>query len=175
MASLRPAITLLAVFTLLCGLLYPALVTALARNAPGDHALVGQRFTEPSYFWSRPSAVGYDARTSSGTNLGPSNLRELMSTRLETLRAADPGNRAPIPVDLVTASASGLDPHISPAAAYYQVARVARARGVPEPRVRELVAGHIEGRTFGILGERRVNVVRLNRALDAATGSMAKR
>jgi len=175
MSSLRPSVTLLAVFTLLCGLLYPALVTALARNSPGDQTLIGQTFTEPSDFWSRPSAIGYDARTSSGTNLGPSNMADVMATRIAALRAADPDNSAPIPVDLVTASASGLDPHITPAAAFYQVARVARARGISDAVVRDLVVRHIEGRSLGILGERRVNVVRLNLALDAATGATAKR
>jgi K+-transporting ATPase ATPase C chain len=169
MSTIRPAVTLLAVFTLLCGLLYPALVTGLARDARGDHSLVGKTFTAPSYFWSRPSAIGYDARTSSGTNLGPSNVAEAVAGRIAALRAADPGNTAPIPVDLVTASGSGLDPHISPAAARYQIPRVARARGVAEATVMALVERHVEERTFGILGEPRVNVVRLNRALDAAT------
>lgn len=175
MSSLRPALSLLAIFTLLCGLLYPALVTALAGHSSGDHTLIGQSFTAPEYFWSRPSAIGYTATTSSGSNLGPSNLGDAMKARIAAVRAADPGNHAPIPVDLVTASGSGLDPHISPAAAYFQVPRIARVRGVAEPTVRALVARHVEGRTFGILGEPRVNVVRLNRALDAATGAVAKR
>lgn len=169
MKELRPALTLLAVFTLLCGLVYPALVTAaIGGGSDGNAAMIGQSFSDPGHFWSRPSAIGYDAKTSSGTNLGPSNLGDAMAERIAAVRAADPGNTAPIPVDLVTASASGLDPHISPAAARFQVARVARARGLEPAVVVALVERHIEGRTFGFLGEPRVNVLRLNRALEAA-------
>lgn len=185
--ALRPAFVLLASFTLLTGLAYPALVTGAAQvvfphQADGSlvrdggrvvgSSLVGQAFTDPGYFWSRPSAVGpfaYNAMTSSGTNQGPLNpaLADAVKTRVEALRAADPGNTAPVPVDLVTASGSGLDPDISPAAAYYQAGRVARARGRQEAEIRELVDRHVQERTFGFLGERRVNVLALNRALDA--------
>jgi len=131
--------------------------------------LIGQSFTAPEHFWGRPSAVGYDAKTSSGANLGPSNpaLVEAVAGRVAALRAADPGNTAPIPVDLVTASSSGLDPHISPAAARFQIARVARARNLQATTVTALVDANVEGRTLGFLGEPRVNVVRLNLALDA--------
>lgn len=184
---LRPALVMLALFTLLTGVAYPAAVTGLARalfpaEAGGSlvrargrvvgSALVGQPFDEPGYFWGRPSATGpspYNAEASSGSNLGPTNprLRELVAGRVAALRAADTGQRAAVPVDLVTASGSGLDPHISPAAALFQAGRVARARGVPEATVRALVASHVEGRTLGLLGEPRVNVLALNRALDA--------
>ncbi len=184
----RPALLALGVFTAITGIVYPLAVTGLAqalfphqaqgslvRDADGTvrgSALIGQAFTGPQYFWSRPSATApfaYNAAASSGSNLGPSNpaLTEAVKARIERLRTADPGNGAPIPIDLVTASSSGLDPHISPAAAGYQVARVARARGLPEAGIRELVAAHTEARTFGVLGEPRVNVLALNRALDA--------
>jgi K+-transporting ATPase ATPase C chain len=133
--------------------------------------VIGQAFADPRYFWSRLSATGpfpYNAAASSGSNLGPTNpaLEEAARARVEALRAADPGNTQAIPVDLVTASGSGLDPHISVAAALYQVPRVARARGLPENQVGELVNGHIEGRQLGVLGEPRVNVLELNLALD---------
>jgi K+-transporting ATPase ATPase C chain len=188
MASLvRPAATLLALFTLLTGLLYPLLVTGIAQVTmpaqangslirEGDRivgsALIGQPFDAPRYFWSRPSATGpqpYNAGASSGSNQGPLNpaFKDAVTARISALHAADPGNAAAIPVDLVTASGSGLDPHITPAAASYQVARVARERGLPVEKVQSLVNAHLEGRTFGLLGEPRVNVLLLNRALEA--------
>lgn len=188
-ATLRPALVSLLVFTGLLGIVYPLVVGGVARVAFPDQArgsllrdgdgkvvgsaLVGQPFDDPGYFWSRPTAVAnYDAMTSSGTNLGPTNpaLREAVAARIAALRAADPGNMAKVPVDLVTASASGLDPDVSPAAARYQVARVARTRGVAEDRLRALVERHIDERTLGLLGERRVNVLRLNLALDRELG-----
>lgn len=185
--QLRPAIMMLALLTLITGLLYPLAMTALAQvifpnqangsliyqdGQPVGSALIGQQFDAPRYFWGRLSATGtfpYHAAASSGSNLGPTNraLPEAVKARVDTLRAADPGNTVPIPVDLVTASGSGLDPHISPAAALYQVSRVARERGLSEEAVSQLVAEHTEGRTFGILGEPRVNVLELNVALDA--------
>jgi K+-transporting ATPase ATPase C chain len=133
--------------------------------------LIGQPFSAASYFWSRPSAtvkIPYDASASNASNLGPSNpaLREAVASRIGALKAADPDNATPIPVDLVTASGSGLDPHLSPAGAFYQVKRIARERNVPEADVRRLVEEHIEGRFLGILGEPRVNVLLLNLALD---------
>jgi K+-transporting ATPase ATPase C chain len=190
-SSLRPALVLLAAFTLLTGIAYPALVTGAAQvvfphQANGSlvtdggrvvgSSLVGQAFTDPGYFWSRPSAISpfpYNAMTSSGTNQGPLNpaLAEAVTARVAALREADPGNPAAVPVDLVTASGSGLDPDISPAAAYYQVERVARRRGRPADEIRALVDRHVEERTLGILGERRVNVLAVNRALDALAGS----
>lgn len=188
-ATLRPALVSLLVFTGLLGIVYPLVVGGVARVAFPDQArgsllrdgdgkvvgsaLVGQPFDDPGYFWSRPTAVAnYDAMTSSGTNLGPTNpaLREAVAARIAALRAADPGNMAKVPVDLVTASGSGLDPDVSPAAARYQVARVARTRGVAEDRLRALVERHIDERTLGLLGERRVNVLRLNLALDRELG-----
>jgi K+-transporting ATPase ATPase C chain len=187
----RPAVVLLAVFTVLTGLLYPLVVTGLAQaifpyqangslirtsGAPGTagttgSALIGQPFDDPVYFWGRPSATApfpYNAGASSGSNLGPSNpaLVEAVQARVAALREADPGNPQPVPVDLVTASASGLDPHISVAGALYQVPRVARARGLDVGAVRQLVAQQTEGRQFGIFGEPRVNVLKLNLALD---------
>jgi len=185
------AAAMLAVMTLLTGVAYPLVVTAIA-NAAAAHAvngsllvedgrvvgseLIGQPFTDPKYFWGRPSAttpMPYNAGASAGSNLGPTNdaLTNAAKERIDALRAVDPDNTAPVPVDLVTASGSGLDPHITPAAASYQVRRVAKARGLPEQRVRELVGAATEARTFGVLGEPRVNVLRLNLALDRARPS----
>jgi len=175
--EIRPALLAFLALTVLTGFVYPLAVTAFAqlfpRQAGGDPALIGQPFSEPKYFWSRPSATGpmpYNAAASSGSNQGPLNkaLHEAVAERIKALREADPGNTKPVPADLVTASASGLDPHISPAAAEYQLARVARVRRLDEAKVRVLVAAHTEGRTFGLLGEARVNVKGLNLALDAA-------
>ena len=185
--ELRPAILVLVVLTIVTGVAYPLLITGVAqlvfpREANGsliEHdgklvgsTLIGQPFSDPKYFWSRPSAtapVPYNAGASSGSNQGPLNpaLADAVKARVEALKAADPAQTKPIPVDLVTASASGLDPHISPAAAQYQVPRVARVRGLPEEKVRTLVAQHTQGRQLGILGEPRVNVLELNLALDA--------
>lgn len=182
----RPALTLLLLFTILTGIVYPVLVTAIAQGVFPARAngslmrrgngiigseLIGQAFDDPRYFWGRPSATApyaNNAAASTGSNLGPTNpaLRDAIAARIEILRTADPGNTAPIPVDLVTTSGSGLDPHISPAAAYFQMARVARTRELDEPRVRSLVDNHIEEPIFGFLGERRINVLRLNLALD---------
>ncbi|HMU55384.1 MAG TPA: potassium-transporting ATPase subunit KdpC [Nitrospira sp.] len=183
---IKPALTMLLILTVLTGLIYPLAVTGLARLFFPDQAhgslivrdgkvigsrLIGQQFDKPEHFWSRPSAtspVPYNAAASSGSNLGPTNpaLLGAVNARVAALRAADPGNGSPIPIDLVTASGSGLDPHISPAAALYQVNRVARARGLEEKTVNALVIQHTEGRQFGLLGERRVNVLLLNLALD---------
>ena len=183
----RPALVLFAVLSLVTGLVYPLAVTGLAQVLFPDQAngslvkakgvvvgsaLIGQPFSQPGHFWSRPSATApdpYNAAASSGSNLGPSNpaLAEAVAARIAALRAADPGNHSAVPVDLVTASASGLDPHISRAAADYQVNRVARALGLPPQRVQALVAEHTEGTLLGFLGEPRVNVLRLNLALDA--------
>jgi K+-transporting ATPase ATPase C chain len=137
--------------------------------------LIGQPFDDPKYFWGRPSATSpfpYNAGASSGSNQGPTNpaLKKAVQDRIDALRAADPGNTSPIPVDLVTASGSGLDPDISPAAALYQVRRVAKTRGLAEDAVRQLVEQHTQGRQFGFLGEPRVNVLKLNLALDALKG-----
>jgi K+-transporting ATPase ATPase C chain len=174
------------VLSVLTGLVYPAVVTGIAavvfpHQASGSlipsngktlgSELIGQPFADPRHFWSRPSATGpfpYNAASSTGSNLGPSNpaLTDAIKQRIAALRAADPGNSAPVPVDLVTASGSGLDPHISPAAAEYQAARVARARGISEAAVRDLVRRYTEGRQLGLLGEPRVNVLLLNLALD---------
>lgn len=186
-SELRPALVLFLLLSLITGLLYPLAVTGLAQGlfpsqANGSlivrdgqvlgSALIGQPFADPKHFWSRPSATGdkpYDGANSAGSNLGPSNpaLHAAVRSRIAALRAADPGNTAPVPVDLVTASASGLDPHISRAAADYQVARVARARGLPEARVRALVEAHSEGALLGFIGEPRVDVLQLNLALDS--------
>jgi K+-transporting ATPase ATPase C chain len=183
----KPAALMLLAMTILTGVIYPAIVTAIAQTLFSEPAngslitdasgkalgsrLIGQPFSDPRYFWGRPSATApfpYNAGASSGSNQGPTNpaLAEAVTARVQALRDADPGNTTPVPVDLVTASGSGLDPHISPAAAEFQVDRVARVRRLPAAEVRELVAQHTEGRTGGILGESRVNVLILNRALD---------
>ena len=186
MSELRPALIVFALLTVLTGIAYPLLVTGLGQVAFGRQAngslvesagrvvgseLMGQSFSSPKYFWGRPSATGpqpNNGAVSSGSNQGPLNpaLAQAVKDRIAALRAADPGNELPVPVDLVTASASGLDPHISPAAAEFQVGRVARERNVPPERIRELVRQASEGRTFGILGEPRVNVLELNLSLD---------
>lgn len=183
---IRPALTMLLFLTVLTGLIYPLAVTGLAQLFFPDQAngsligqdgkvlgskLIGQYFDKPEYFWSRPSATTpfpYNAAASGGSNLGPTNpvLLEAVKARVAALRAIDPGNDSPIPVDLVTASGSGLDPHISPAAAQYQIRRVARVRGIDEAAVRDLVLHHTHGRQLGFLGEPRVNVLLLNLALD---------
>ena len=185
--SLRPLLVLFLALSLLTGVVYPFVVTGLARSlfpwqaggslilqggTPVGSALIGQNFADPGHFWGRLSAttpMPYNATSSGGSNLGPLNpaLLDAVKARVAALRAADPGNTAPVPVDLVTASASGLDPHISLAAARYQAARVARARGVPVEQVNALVARHTEGTWLGFLGEARVNVLALNLALDA--------
>jgi K+-transporting ATPase ATPase C chain len=185
-AYLRPALTSLLLLTLITGVAYPLLVTGIAQavfpfQANGSlivrdgktvgSALIGQSFDDPRYFWGRPSATSpfpYNAAASSGSNLSPTNpaLISAVQGRVDALRAADPGNTAPVPVDLVTTSASGLDPHISPAAALYQASRVARARNLAPDAVRALVDRHIERRFLGLFGEPRVNVLALNLALD---------
>lgn len=187
LTHLRAAIMMLLLLTALTGVIYPVAVTGIAQIIfPGQangslitkdgkaigSELIGQPFDDPKYFWSRPSATSpfpYNAGASSGSNLGPTNpdLLKAVADRADALKKADPGNTAPVPVDLVTASGSGLDPHITPTSAFYQVPRVAKARGIAEERLRLLIAEHTEGRQFGILGEPRVNVLRLNLALDA--------
>ena len=187
LAQIRPAIVSLILFSVVTGIAYPVIVTAIAQiafraQANGSlivkdgttvgSALIGQPFDDPKYFWGRPSATspfGYNAGASSGSNLSPTNpdLVKAVQGRVDALRAADPGNTAPVPVDLVTASASGLDPHISPAAALYQVNRVATARKMNPGAVRQLAGQHTEGRWLGIFGEPRVNVLELNLALDS--------
>jgi K+-transporting ATPase ATPase C chain len=193
-SELRPALAVFGLLAALTGLIYPLFVTGIAQvalpgpangsvvagadRAPVGSALIGQHFTDPAYFWGRPSATAGAPYTpfaaealtgSSGSNLGPlsADLRAAAAARIAELRAADPGNTAQIPVDLVTASGSGLDPHISAAAAQYQAPRVARARGLEEAAVAALVARNTEGRWLGLFGEPRVNVLALNRALDA--------
>lgn len=162
--------------TVLTGIAYPLVVTAFAQlfpvQAQGDPTLIGQPFSDPKYFWSRPSATSpqpYNGAASSGSNQGPTNkaLHDAVADRIKALKEADPANSKPVPADLVAASASGLDPHISPEAADYQAARVARVRGLPDAAIRDLIQMHSEQRTFGLLGEPRVNVLGLNRALDA--------
>ena len=184
--ELRPAVISFLLLSLLTGIVYPLLVTGISQltmprkangslimqvGKPVGSSLIGQSFSDPKYFWSRPSATGpmpYNPTASSGSNQGPTNpaLMDAVKARIQALRDADPGNVQPVPVDLVTASASGLDPHISPAAAEYQLERVARVRKLDPDALRKLVADHTEGRQFGILGEPRVNVLELNLALD---------
>jgi K+-transporting ATPase ATPase C chain len=186
---IRPAVSLFVVLTVITGVVYPLAVTGVAKAAfpeqaagslvlkdgkPVGSTLIGQSFSDPKYFWGRPSATSpmpYNAANSSGSNQGPLNpaLVDAVKGRVEALKAADPGNTAPVPVDLVTASASGLDPHISVAAARYQAARIARARKLAPDAVRELIDRHTEGRLFGLLGEARVNVLALNLELDQPT------
>lgn len=191
LSVVKPALVLLGLFTLLTGLLYPLAVTGIAQIIFPHQAnasliehedvivgseLIGQPFDDPAYFWGRPSLTEpypYNSAASAGSTIAPSNpaLTERIALRVAALRAADPTNTMPIPVDLVTASGSGLDPHISLAAAIYQVERVAGARGLEADDVRRLVSEHIEGRLFGLWGEPRVNVLHLNMALDVLTAS----
>lgn len=186
MTLLRQSVLMLLILTVITGVMYPLAVTGIAqiafpRQANGSlierdgkavgSKLIGQQFDNPKYFSSRPSATGptpYNAAASTGSNYGPTNPAQLDAVRIraESLRTANPAQSGSIPVDLVTASGSGLDPHISPAAAAYQVERVAKARGIDEESVRELVSTHTAGRTLGVLGEPRVNVLELNLALD---------
>jgi K+-transporting ATPase ATPase C chain len=183
---LRPMLVLFAAMTLIAGIAYPIVVTAIGQavfpyqangsilekdGKPVGSELIGQQFDAPYYFWGRLSATApnpYNARNSGGSNLGPTNpaLVDEVKGRIQALHAADPANTAPIPVDLVTSSGSGLDPHISPAAAAYQASRVAKARGLTLDQVQRMIAGNTSGRQFGVLGEPRVNVLRLNLALD---------
>ncbi len=188
-STLRPALVLFALLTALTGIVYPLIVTAIAQVAfpqqaagslvvregkPVGSSLIGQNFSDPKYLWGRPSATGpmpNNASASGGSNQGPLNpaLADAVKGRIDSLRAADPGNTAPVPVDLVTASGSGLDPHISVAAARYQAARVAKQRGLPLAQLQQLIDGYTEGRLLGVIGEPRINVLRLNLALDAAS------
>jgi K+-transporting ATPase ATPase C chain len=183
----RPALFLFVVLSLVTGLAYPFLVTGVAQSVFPPMAngqliekngqvvgseLIGQSFTESKYFWSRPSATGpmsHNASASGGSNLGPTNpaLLDAVKARIDSLHAADPNNKAPVPVDLVTASGSGLDPHISPAAANYQLARVAKTRHLKPEIIQALVSQHTRGAWLGFIGEARVNVLALNLALDA--------
>ena len=187
-STLRPALVIFVALTALTGVAYPLLVTGVSQAGFPDQAagslvqrdgktvgssLIGQSFSDPKYVWGRPSATGpmaNNASASSGSNQGPLNpaLTDAVKGRIEALRAADPGNSAPVPVDLVTASGSGLDPHVSVAGAVYQAARVAKARQLPRAAVQQLIDKHTEARLFGLLGEPRVNVLLLNLALDAA-------
>jgi K+-transporting ATPase ATPase C chain len=184
--QLRASVVVLGLMTGLTGIVYPLAVTGVVQAAfshqangslimkdgkPIGSSLIGQQFDDPKYFWSRLSGTtpAYNAGASTGTNYGPLNpaFKDAAKARLDALHAADPDNQAPVPVDLVTASGSGLDPHISPAAAEYQVARVAKARALDAAKVRDLVAEHTQGRDLGVLGEPAVNVLELNLALDA--------
>ncbi len=184
MTHLRPALMIFMLLTLITGLVYPAAITGIGqllfpKQANGSliedrqghivgSELIGQTFDDPRFFWGRPSAAGYNAASSSGSNLGPTNpaLIEVVNSRLAALRAADPENTAPAPVDLVTASGSGLDPHISIASARYQIPRVARARHMDPAAVEKLIEQFTESRALGLLGEPRVNVLALNLALE---------
>jgi len=187
LSYLKPAAVMLLLLTLLTGVIYPALVTVVAQVFFADQAngslikdqqgqpigstLIGQSFNDPKYFWGRPSATGpyaNNAAVSSGSNLGPTNpaLIDTVATRIAALKTADPGNKAAVPVDLVTASGSGLDPHISPAAAEYQINRLSKARHLDPNKLRDLVTQMTEARQWQVFGEPRVNVLRLNLALD---------
>ncbi|TJZ74814.1 potassium-transporting ATPase subunit KdpC [Chitiniphilus eburneus] len=188
MKLIRPALVLFTALTLVTGVAYPLAVTGIGQALFPQQAngslivrdgkligsrLIGQSFTDPRYVWGRPSATGpmpYNGGASGGSNLGPGNpaLKQAVEARIAALRAADPGNARPVPVELVTASGSGLDPHLSPAAAQWQAERVARLRGISTARVRALIAAHTEGPQWGLFGEARVNVLALNLALDAA-------
>jgi K+-transporting ATPase ATPase C chain len=188
--QLKISIRTTIVLTVLTGLVYPLVLTGISQalfpkqangslilkdGKPAGSSLIGQPFDDPKYFWSRLSATTpqpYNASNSGGSNLGPTNpaLIQEIQARIDALRKADPGNLDPMPVDLVTSSASGLDPHISPAAAYYQLERVARARNVPEGKISGLIQANTQGRFLGILGEPAVNVLELNLALDAIKG-----
>jgi K+-transporting ATPase ATPase C chain len=183
---IRPTLVLFVLLSVITGIVYPLVVTGLARVAfpkqaggslivrsgkPVGSRLIGQSFSDPRYFWSRPSATSpqpYNGASSGGSNLGPLNpaLTDAIKMRIQALQVADPDNKAAVPVDLVTTSASGLDPHISVAAAQYQAARVARARGLSGAAVQGLLASYTEGRLWGVLGEPRINVLELNLALD---------
>jgi K+-transporting ATPase ATPase C chain len=183
MKILRQAFVLFLTLTVVTGVVYPLMMTGVAQvifphQANGSlierdgtivgSSLIGQQFDDPRYFWGRPSAAGYNGGASTGSNFGPTNSVQLeaVNSRVKSLREAHPKQTGPVPVELVTASGSGLDPHISPAAADYQVARVAKARGMDAQKVRNLVMQHTENRTLGVLGEPRVNVLELNLALD---------
>lgn len=187
LSYLKPAAIMLLLMTLLTGAIYPALVTVFAKIIYADKAngslikdqqgnlhgsqLIGQSFNDPKYFWGRASATSpysYNAGASSGSNLGPTNpaLVDTVKARIAALQAVDPDNKTPVPVDLITASASGLDPHISPAAVEYQVNRIARTRNIDSEKLRELVQAHTENRQWGLFGEPRVNILKLNLALD---------
>lgn len=188
LSYLKPAVMMLLLLTLLTGVVYPTLVTVFAQAFYADKAngslikdqqdnllgsaLIGQPFGDPKYFWGRPSATSpypYNAAASSGSNLGPTNpaLMDAVKARITALRAVDPDNKTPVPVDLITASGSGLDPHISPAAAGYQIGRIAKVRKIDPGKLRDLVQSHTEGRQWGLFGEPRVNVLALNLALAA--------
>ena len=186
--NIRPAILVFVILTIITGVLYPLIITGIAqicfnKQANGSlilkddktvgSTLIGQSFTDPKYFWGRPSAtspIPYNASSSSGSNLGPSNsvLTDTTKTRIETFRLVDPDNQKLIPIDLVTCSASGLDPHISIAGAYYQIPRVARARGLSQGTIRAIVDKHTYGRFLGIIGEPVVNVLEVNLELDSS-------
>lgn len=188
-ALIRPAVSLFVVLTVVTGVVYPLAVTGVAKAAFPEQAggslivqdgktlgssLIGQSFTDPKYFWGRPSAtspMAYNGQGSAGSNLGPLNpaLTDAIKGRVDALRAADPGNKAAVPVDLVTTSASGLDPEISIAAAQYQVARIARLRGISPEVVEGIIARHTRGRLFGLLGEPRVNVLDMNLELQRSS------
>lgn len=190
-ALIRPAVSLFVVLTVVTGVLYPLAVTGVAKAAFPQQAagslivqngkavgssLIGQNFSDPKYFWGRPSAtspMAYNGQGSAGSNLGPLNpaLADAIKGRVDALRAADPGNKAAVPVDLVTTSASGLDPEISVAAAQYQAARIARLRGLPSTTVEDIITRHTEGRLFGLLGEPRVNVLDMNLELQRIKAS----